>query len=504
MGAAFARPLTAAEAVAVELNAVARGVSLDALMENAGRALAEEASRHLPPPPARVAIVASTGNNGGDGTCAAHYLHQWGYSPEVWLLRSPLEIRSRPARRCFERIEHQLTVRVGVPKAEELASMPLVIDAMLGTGQSGPLRGPIREAVAAVRGSGAPVLAVDLPTGTRVPDGIRAQWTVTLTAPKEEMDPATAGEVVVRSIGIPEDAWRRTGPGEFVFFPVPTGTTDRGRATRILVIGGGPYAGAPALAALAALRSGAERATVWTPHGAAEAIQGFSPNLIVRAFGSEHFRPADVPDLLTALRAAAPSAVAVGMGAGASTETVQALRALEAGIAGEFPLVVDADGLLGLPRPEERASRRGAPLAATPNGGEFARLFAGSPADGAVDRATSVAQAAQRGQLLMIAKGGPDLISDGLSLAENHHHHPALTVGGGGDVLAGVLTGLLGSGVPPFAAGRLATYWVGEAGILAASRRSFGLLATDVIDELPAALIAGLARVRGGAPPTSV
>jgi len=97
MWAASPRPLTAGEALAVEVNAVALGTSIDALMENAGRAVAEEATRHLPPPPARVAVIASTGNNGGDGTCAAHYLHQWGYSPEVWLLRPPLEIRSRSA-----------------------------------------------------------------------------------------------------------------------------------------------------------------------------------------------------------------------------------------------------------------------------------------------------------------------------------------------------------------------------------------------------------------------
>ena len=78
MAAASPRPLTAGEALAVELNAVALGVSLDTLMENAGRAVAEEATHHLPPPPARVALVAWTGNNGGDGLCAAYYLHQWG------------------------------------------------------------------------------------------------------------------------------------------------------------------------------------------------------------------------------------------------------------------------------------------------------------------------------------------------------------------------------------------------------------------------------------------
>jgi len=498
MSAASPRPLSAGEALAIELNAVALGVSIDALMENAGRAVAEEATHHLPPPPARVAVVASTGNNGGDGTCAAFYLHQWGYSPEVWLLRPPLEIRSRSARRCFERVERRVPVHVGVPAPDQLASMPLIIDALLGSGQSGVLRSPVREAAGAIRASGAPVLAIDLPTGTRDPNGVRAAWTVTLTALKQEMDPATAGEVVVRDIGIPEEAWRRTGPGEFAFFRSPTGVSDRGRSARVVIIGGGPYAGAPALAGLAALRSGAERATVLAPRGAAELIQGFSPNLVVRSFGTARFEPVDVHAIVAAVRALSPAAVAVGMGAGAAPETVDALRGIERDLAGTVPLVVDADGLLALPRADELTAPKRAVVAATPNAGEFARLFtspAGTEAGGR-GRAEAVVRAAKAARILLVAKGQPDLVSDGVSVAENHHHHPAMTVGGVGDVLAGVLASVLASGVEPFPAGRLATYWVGEAGVVAASRRSFGLTATDVIEELPGALVAGLARAR--------
>jgi len=375
--------------------------------------------------------------------------------------------------------------------------MPLVVDAILGTGQAGELRSPVREAVAAVREGGAPVLAIDLPTGTRRPDGVRASWTVALTAVKQEMDPATAGEVVVRDIGIPDTAWRCTGPGEFAFFRVPSGTADRGRSARVVVVGGGPYAGAPALAALAALRAGAERATVFAPQGAAELVQGFSPNLVVRPFGSGRFDPADVPDLLAAVRAAPPSAIAVGMGAGAAPETVAALRELERELAGTVPLVVDADGLAALPEAEELERRPGPAVVATPNAGEFARLFA-AEAEAPADRRDAVVRAASERRVVLLAKGQPDLISDGTSLAENHHHHPAMTVGGVGDVLAGVAVALLGSGVEPFAAGRLASFWVGEAGIVAASRRSFGLVATDVLDELPGALVAGLAKVRRG------
>lgn len=495
MWIASPRPLSAEEMAVAELNAVALGVTLDTLMENAGRAVAEEAARHLPPPPARVGVVASTGNNGGDGTCAAFYLQQWGFSPEIWLVRPPSEIRSRSARRCFERIEHKVPVHLAVPRPEELATMPLVIDALLGTGQESRLRPPILDAVRAVRAANAPVLSIDLPTGTRDPtDGLRPRWTVTLTTPKEEMVPSTAGEVTVRDIGIPGEAWRRTGPGEFAFFRAPTGRTDRGRSARLLVIGGGPYSGAPALAALAALRTGAERATVLAPGGAAERIQSFSPNLVVHAFGADRFRPGDMAELLEFVRVAPPSAVAVGMGAGAHPDTLEALRGLLPEIARIAPVVVDADGLSALPEPDALTpGDRPVRVVATPNAGEFGRLT-GGPSLGPEERADAARRLASARKIFLLVKGDPDLLTDGETVVENRHHHPAMTVGGVGDVLAGAVASLLGQGLPPLAAARLGAYWVGEAGILAASRRSFGLVATDVIDELPAALASGLAR----------
>ncbi len=483
----------------MEHNAVALGVSLDQLMENAGRAVAEEAIRRLPPPPARVAIVASTGNNGGDGTCCAHYLHQWGFSPEVWIVRPPAEIGSRAARRCFERIERTVPVHVRLPKPEELATMPLVIDALLGSGQSSALRSPIAEAVGAIQQSGAPVLSIDLPTGALDPNGLKPATTVALTAAKREMDPSTAGTVVVRDIGIPPDAWRRTGPGEFACFPLPTNPSERGRSARLIVIGGGPYAGAPALAALASLRSGAERATVLAPGGAAERVQGFSPALVVHAVGSGRFRPTDVPEILDFVRGAHPAAVAVGMGTGAHPETLEALGTIERALVGGVPLLVDADGLAALPSPAAIAASGGEPLVATPNAGEFARLFADRPAESPTDRLATAARLARERRLTLLAKGRSDAISDGETTVENLHHHPAGTVAGTGDVLGGVVASLLAQGLGPVPACRLATYWVGEAGIVAASRRSFGLLATDVLDELPAALAAGLARTRRGA-----
>ena len=339
-----------------------------------------------------------------------------------------------------------------------------------------------------------PTLSIDLPTGTRDPAGLRPAWTVTLTAPKAEMDPTTVGELLVRDIGIPPSAWSETGPGEFLFYPAAQ-LAETGRRARVTVIGGGPYAGAPALAALAALRSGAERATVLAPGGAAELIQSFNPNLVVHPFGRDRFTPNDVAPLLRFLDATPPQAVVLGMGAGSDPATTEALGQLERALAGQIPLVVDADALRPLPSALPR-DPFAVPVVATPNSGELIRDFGSTSGASLAERRGQVVAEAKRLGLTLVAKGHPDLISDGALVVENHHHSPYQTVGGVGDVLGGVLVTLLAHGLSGVHAGRLATYWVGEAGVRAAGPRGPGLVASDVIDELPATLVAGLTRVR--------
>jgi ADP-dependent NAD(P)H-hydrate dehydratase / NAD(P)H-hydrate epimerase len=495
--AASARPLTSAEMAVVEANAVALGVTVDQLMEGAGRAVAEEAMRHLPSPPATVAVVAGVGNNGGDATCAAFYLHQWGYQPEIYLLKAPAEISTRPARRCFDRVERLAPVHVGVPRAEELATKALVLDGLLGTGQGGRLRSPVKEAALAITASGVPVLAIDVPTGIDDPEGLRPRWTVTLTIPKAEMTATNSGEIVVRDIGVPPEAWRRTGPGEFLFLPRTVREGAGRRSGRLVVIGGGPYSGAPALAALAALRSGTERATVVVPEGSAERVQSFSPNLVVQPFGTGRFRPTDAGEIVEFVRSSKPRAVVLGMGAGHHPETVDALTSVERSLAGEVPLVVDADGLAGLPSAEEISARGGHPIVATPNVGEFAHYF-GGVREGAVDeqgeRARSIS-AARR--VVLLSKGETDLLTDGVAWFENAHHPGAITVSGAGDVLGGVVGSLLAQGLSAPHAGRLAAWWCGEAGARVAAHKGFGLVATDIIEELPLVLVAQLAHLRG-------
>ncbi|EQD49518.1 protein containing YjeF-related protein, partial [mine drainage metagenome] len=213
-------------------------------------------------------------------------------------------------RHFYEEAVGQLPVHSGVPDEQTLAEFPLLIDGILGTGQTGPLRPPYAEAVTHLRNSRRPVLAIDLPTGIQDPNGLRAEWTVALTGRKAEAPADRCGEVIVRSIGIPAEAWQSTGPGEFRALRTWTHPTVRGRNGRLLIVGGGPYAGAPALAGRAALRTGAERATLLVPGRVAAVVQGFGPDLIVQGLGTgDRWTPDEVGPVAETIERLRPGAV---------------------------------------------------------------------------------------------------------------------------------------------------------------------------------------------------
>ena len=490
-----APPQSARETRVIEANAVALGISIDTLMENAGRAVAEEAARHLQGPSDGVAVLAGNGNNGGDGFAAVHYLKQWGFSPDVWAVVPPGEIRSSAARRCYERVAPSTRLRVGVPRPQELEGYSLLIDAMLGTGQRGEPRSPIREGVLALGQSSVPVLAIDEPTGLGSAVAVHPRWTVALEAVKAGMTPENSGEIVVRPIGIPPAAVYETGPGLFLFFPLPSDKSRSPRSGRVLVVGGGPFPGAPALAGLAILRSGAERAVIAAPQPAAGYIQSYSPMLIVHPIGSERFQPSDVSALLRLVEIERFDAVVVGMGVGKAPESVAAMTEFLGKIrARPIPLVVDADAL-GALGTDRVAAHHTAPCVATPNRHEFDTYFLDLRETMPDSRLEAARRMAEERGITLLGKDEVDLLTDGTRAYLNRHHHPAMTVGGTGDVLAGVVGSLLARGVDGLDAARLAAYWVGEAGLRAFNARSWGLVATDVIEELAGALRDGLARL---------
>jgi hydroxyethylthiazole kinase-like uncharacterized protein yjeF len=468
------------EMAVVDANAEALGVPRKQLMESSGNAVAREV-RATADPGARVTIVAGRGNNGGDALVAARFLDA--YDPQVCLLGRPETISSDIARENWTALQRGAynTREVRDSTALDLGDPDVVVDAMLGTGISGALREPEASAAAAMNDADATVVSVDVPSGLDAERGefadnaVDPDRVVTFHETKPGLDSLDV-PVTVADIGIPAAASAFVERGDLLRLDRDP-ASHKGDHGEVLVVGGGPYTGAPALAAQATLRAGADLVRVACPRRIADEVQGYSESLIVRPFEGTRLEPPHV-DRLVAL-AADHDALVVGPGLGAAEPTLAAVRALLDAVDG--PVVVDADALEVVPDVETEAS-----LVCTPHQGELAGMGGPRREDPRERRDAVESFAADLGVTLLV-KGRHDIVSDGERTRVNRTGNPGMTVGGTGDVLAGV-TGALAARLAPCEAAAVGAYATGRAGDLAAAGDGDGLLATDLLGTLPEAL----------------
>jgi len=470
--------ITAARMAAVDRNAAALGVTQRQLMESAGAAVARTV-REVADPGASVAVVAGRGNNGGDAFVAARFLDE--YPVTVHLLGRPETITTAVARSNWEALANAEADARPVGDSADLGldDPDVVVDGLLGTGITGAPREPERSAIDAINGMDATVIAVDVPSGMDADTGeadlvVEADRVVTF----HDLKPGLAGrnDVVVADIGIPPAAERFVGPGDLLSLSRPS-DSHKGDFGRVFVVGGGPYTGAPALAARAALRAGADLAYVAAPHTVAREIQGYAEDLIVSGFEGDRLEPPHVSDLLD--RAEERDVVVLGPGLGEAAETMDAVADFLGAYDGRA--VVDADALSVVPEVDTDAT-----LVCTPHQGELQDM-GGPGAEDWRERSGLVEEfAAKLGHVLLV-KGAYDVISDGETTRVNRTGNPGMTVGGTGDVLAGATAAMLAV-QPPVEAAAMAAYANGRAGDLEVGERGYGLLASDLPDRLPEAL----------------
>jgi NAD(P)H-hydrate epimerase len=274
---------------------------------------------------------------------------------------------------------------------------------------------------------------------------------------KEELNrlPAShyTGEVKVEGIGVCSHAERVIGIGNLRNLNIRTPDSHKGQAGRILIIGGGAYSGAPALAALAALRTGAAIVTVAAPSNVASTIASFSPDLIVRCLSGQRLCSDDLP-LITKL-ACQHDVIVMGMGLGNEDGVEKTARRI---VPVGKKLVLDADAL---PAVEE---------------------VKGSASD-MNKRIEEVMTFSKEKNVVTLLKGKVDIISDGKKVMLNRTGNAGMSVGGTGDVLAGI-TGALLAANSPLKAAACAAYINGAAGDLAFKEKGYGLLATDIIERI--------------------
>jgi ADP-dependent NAD(P)H-hydrate dehydratase / NAD(P)H-hydrate epimerase len=510
------RILTAEEMRGVDRAAIERlGLPGLVLMENAALGVVDAIGRQYPQAES-AAIFCGPGNNGGDGLAVARQLATRGYAVEIFLAvgkagKAPLSGDAGLQLAVCRRLEltiHELPTDGDAPAAAAglaaaLAAAgrhDLVIDALFGTGLARPLTGFYARLVEGLNEVPRPRVAVDIPSGLSgsraEPPGphLLADLTVTFAAPKvaHVFPPAAdaVGELVVTDLGFPRrlvdeaegDLHLLVGEELDGLLPPRARDSHKGDYGHLLLVAGSPgKAGAAVLAARAAVRAGAGLVTAAVPEPILPIVHLGSIESMVLPLAAGR----SAEQVLAAV--AGKSALAVGPGLGQDAETVAAIRRLV--VAVELPLVLDADGINAFAgRPEELAARR-VPTVLTPHPGELGRLLGISTAEVQADRPAAARRAAAATGAIVVLKGSLTLIAaPGGGLYVNPTGNPGMASGGTGDVLTGILGGLLAQRLEPLDAACLAVYLHGLAGDLALARlRGPSLAAEDLIASLPAA-----------------
>ena len=483
----------------LDINSEFFGIPTVNLMENAGKGAFEEMKGRFDLAEKRICILAGKGNNGGDGVVLARYLSETAHVSLI--LAYPMERGSKLSSINYQRLPKNVELLVAPEMSayvEIYQKSDIIVDALLGIGVSSEPREPIRSMVRSLPTSpsergigeekqGATIVSLDIATGIGTATSVKPDLTITFHDEKIGMTPENSGEVVIRDIGIPEKARTHVGPGEFVHYMKNRPVSHKGDNGVVMVIGGGPYVGAPILASLASLRSGADLVHLFVPRGIYVQVSSFSPELIVHPIGAEradHFNIEMVRECLELSKRC--DAVVIGPGLGRHPDTREAVSAFIG--KAEVPMVIDADAIHSVK--DHLSSIRQKEVVLTPHLGEFRELFdISSLPDDPEELSDVVLRKAREIGSTILLKSRADIISDGAEIRFNETGHPAMTTGGTGDVLSGIVGALLARGMKPFTAGRLAAFISGTAGRDAAREKSFGLMASDVIEKIPRVLL---------------
>jgi len=485
------------------------------LMENAGAETVREMLATFPEASrSRVLVLCGRGNNGGDGFVIARRLLGRGVSVRTILLAHREDVRG-DARTNLDILDKlgasPLEIAAGSDLSavqDAIGSADLVVDALLGTGAQGPARGSVADAIECLNRSGRPVVSVDIPSGLGAdqpePPGpaIRASLTVTFALPKRSLvlfpAAAHAGELRVVDIGIPRTLWADAPmdvgllePADVApAFPARAAAAHKGSFGHVLVIAGSVgKTGAAALAALGALRVGAGLVTLAVPASLHDILETKLTETMTVPVPETEARTIsrEALDALLGL-AHGKDAVAIGPGLGTHPSTQVLVRELVTRL--PIPLVVDADGINALAGADDCLRRAAGPRVLTPHPGECSRLL-GVPSDVVLrDRIPLVQKTVADLRLTLVLKMARTLVGHptrGVTIVPTGN--PGMGTGGTGDVLTGLIAGMIARGVEPLLAARAGAYVHGLAGDLAAERLGQeAMLAGDLLERVPEAI----------------
>jgi len=497
-----------------ELTIKTIGMPSIVLMENAGIKVVEVIEKEYSPLPEKsVYILCGPGSNGGDGMVIARHLFNRRVRVKVFLLAKKNRVKGDAATNLS--IAEKLGIEVKEINSaqnlkllrQELPHADIIVDALLGTGSTLPLRGLMREAVGLINQCSSYTMAVDLPTGLHADTGevpgeaIKANVTVTFAYPKRGLYlyPGInyTGKIEVADIGIPSflgeerikcNLLTSSDIQKDLFYRKPS--SHKGNFGHLLIIAGSPgMTGAATLTALSALRIGVGLVTLGIPESLnpileiklTEVMTLPLPETSQKTLSSGAF--GKIEEFSGRCRA-----IALGPGISVEEETKKLVKMIMRGL--NIPLVLDADGINNLVGEISLLQKYRAPLIITPHPGETSRLLEIEVEEVQKDRIESTVALARETGAIAVLKGAGTIIADkeGNSWI-NSTGNPGMASGGTGDVLTGTIAGLLVQGFSPLLAAQTGVYLHGLAGDLAAQKRGeTSLIAGDVLENLPDAI----------------
>ncbi len=462
------------------------GIPSAVLMERAALSVVEEMNRcgcDL----RSVLVVCGSGNNGGDGLAVARLLDEQGVNVSVDFIGRAESMTEETA------LQKKICEKCGIKirRNYALREYTVIVDAIFGIGLSRPVEGEYASVVEWINRQDAYVVSVDIPSGVCADDGrilgcaVRADLTVTFAYRKlgQVLYPGTecCGQVICRDIGITADRFSEGIPTVFTYGEEDLqrivhrrAYSNKGTYGRVLLIAGSRgMSGAAYLAALAAYRCGSGLVRVFTPECNREVLQAYLPEAIITAYDEVCFSEKTLTDAL------AWSDVA-GIGPGLGTGEVAAALLSQVLSCYRKPLVIDADGLNLLARDISERSFR-SPVIVTPHIGEMLRLAGGTKEELLADLPGAARSFATQHGVICALKDARTVVSDGAQTYVNCSGNNGMAAAGSGDILTGVICGLLAQGMQPFEAATLGVYLHGLAGDLAQERLgAYGMIARDI------------------------
>lgn len=489
------------------------GISGRELMRRAGVGVARETLSYIEKfihklHVKRFVILAGRGNNGGDGFVVADYLAQ---HTKVHVVLYPIcskQELSVEAAYYAEKLSREVKVIFKeLITCDDFCAGDIIIDGLLGTGFSGEIKSPYKNWIKAVNSSGCPVISIDIPsgidatTGTVIDTAIIADLTITIGLPKIGLfiqdAPKHVGLLSVVDIGIPKEFIEKidstfdlfcNDDAKKMLLRVLSDSHKKSVGTVLIIGGSRSYKGAPILAGMAALRSGAGLVTVAVPKLCAPSSLSYNA-LIVREVGENNdgvFDSSSSSELSELVKS--HDAIVIGPGIGTSHVTAEVVRIV---LSHDKNIIIDADAL-NLIASSPDILKENKHFIFTPHIGEMARLLVAFDKDVnfAEDRISKVEKTTKMLGGTVILKGNKTLVSCyGKTLSVNNSGSQALATAGTGDVLSGIIGAFASSGLDGFDAGRIAVYLHGLAGELVQGRNGVrGTIADDIIEAIPEAL----------------